>query len=177
MKIQKMEKVTHNYPFREYPMKVIRYREFASERNDIKIELISKREELILHLFKIFYHGQNNSGLLSHWCGDLYDLLYWLPTLKGSHRLPDFDLIYDTLWGDREEGFLIFSDRMIKKLNLMSKKRPRDGFGLIKGERRGCKEFCRKYFIWLSEQISEKGRVSEEEVRKKIKALLKEYNN
>lgn len=59
----------------------------------------------------------------------------------------------------------------------MSKKRPKDGFGLIKKERRGCRGVCRKYFIWLSEQLSEKGRVTEEGVRKKIKALLKEYNN
>ena len=157
-------------------MKVIRYKEFASERNDIKLELISKREQLILHLFKIFYHGGENPERLNHWCGDLYDLLYWLPTLKSSHRFPDFDLVYDTLWGDREEGFFIFSSEIIKKLNIKSKKRPKDGFGLIKKERRGCREFCRKYFIWVSEQLSEKGRITEEDVKEEIKILLRQYN-
>ena len=149
-------------------------RELALERKKIEFRLLSISDQLILHLFKIFYHG-NTQEKIDHWSGDLYDLLYSIPTLSGSHKFPKEDLIYHNLWGYTEDRFATLTRGMITKLNRISKGE-KEGFGIIKDltPNSKCEEFCREYFLWISEQLSKYGEISEEEIREEISSLLKE---
>lgn len=154
---------------------MIDLKEFADGIAEIKLDLISKRDQLILHLFKIFYHG-NTSEKATHWAGDLYDHLYWVPLRKDNNKFPDYETIYNTLWGANEDRFSAISKGKINKLNSLSKKRGKWGFGLISKEKDGCKEFCRFYFKWLSRQLSEYGEVEQDDVKEEIDKLCREFN-
>lgn len=154
---------------------MIDLKEFADGIAEIKLDLIAKREQLILHLFKIFYHG-NTPEKARHWAGDLYDHLYWVSLRKDNHRFPDYKTIYDTLWGANEDRFSAISKGKIKRLNTLSNQRGKRGFGLITKEKDGCKEFCRSYFKWLSKQLSENGEVEEDDIKDEIDRLCKEFN-
>lgn len=154
---------------------MIDLKEFADGIAEIKLDLIAKREQLILHLFKIFYHGKTPEKA-RHWAGDLYDHLYWVPLRKDNNKFPDYETIYDTLWGANEDRFSVISKGKIKKLNDLSKKRVKWGFGLITKEKDGCKEFCRAYFKWISGQLSKEGEVEQDDVEEEIDRLCKEFN-
>lgn len=149
-----------------------RFRELALEKKKIEIRLLNISDQLILHLFKIFYHG-NTQGRIEHWSGDLYDLLYSVPVVSGSHKFPKKDSIYQNLWGYTKDRFPTLTRGMITKLNRMSKGE-KEGFEIIKDMTPNpeCKNFCEGYFQWISEQLSRNGEVSEEEIRDKILSLL-----
>lgn len=152
---------------------MILLKELAIEKRRLEDRLMDKSDQLILHLFKIFYHG-TTSDRIDHWSGDLYDILYWIPSLKGKKRFLDRKTIYYNLWGYVEDRFSVLSRGKISQLNRMSKGE-KEGFGRITdtfpNER--CKRFCSAYFDWLSSQLSLYGEVSEEEVRNEIRRLLK----
>lgn len=151
---------------------MISLREFAINKKRLENRLMDKSEQLTLHLFKIFYHG-STQGRIDHWSGDLYDILNFIPSLKGSHIFPSKKDIYYNLWGYIEDRFSALSDSRITTLNRMAKG-GKEGFGVIKDKTPNydCKKFCEGYFDWLSERLSMEGEVSEEEIREAVKRCL-----
>lgn len=156
-------------------MKFIRYfREQALEKKNIEFQLVSKSEQLALHLFKIFYHGTNPERI-EHWSGDLFDLLYSVPKQKSTKKFPKEDLIYPSLWGYQEDNFTSLTHGLVAKLNKMARQ-GKEGFGIIEDNSPNplCFEFCKSYFSWISKELSHKGEVTEDEIRDTVSRILKE---
>ena len=153
---------------------MIRLRELSIRRGRLEDRLMNKSEQLILHLFKIFYHGKDE-GKREHWSGDLYDILYWIPSLERSHKFLRKEDIYYNLWGYAEDRFSAVSTGTINRLNRISKSEKEGGFGIIKDKTSNpdCAEFCKGYFLWLSDKLSKEGEVTEDDIRKEIELLYK----
>ena len=135
---------------------------------------MNKSEQLILHLFKIFYHGKDE-GKREHWSGDLYDILYWIPSLERSHKFLRKEDIYYNLWGYAGDRFSAVSTGTINRLNRISKSEKEGGFGIIRDKtpNSDCAEFCKGYFLWLSDKLSKDGEVSENDIKEEIELLYK----
>ena len=135
---------------------------------------MNKSEQLILHLFKIFYHGKDE-GKREHWSGDLYDTLYWIPSLERSHKFLRKEDIYYNLWGYADDRFSAVSTGTINRLNRISKSEKEGGFGIIKDKTPNpdCAEFCKGYFLWLLDKLSKDGEVSENDIKEEIELLYK----
>lgn len=153
---------------------MLRLRELSIRRGRLEDRLMNKSEQLILHLFKIFYHGKDE-GKREHWSGDLYDILYWIPSLERSHKFLRKGDIYYNLWGYADDRFSAVSTGTINRLNRISKSEKEGGFGIIKDKTPNpdCAEFCKGYFLWLSDKLSKDGEVSENDIKEEIELLYK----
>ena len=148
---------------------MILLREFAIERPALKASLMSDFKQIFPHLLLVFYHPTAQEA--NHWKGEIYNFLSDVPLLKSTKRLPKKDLIFDGLWTSVEERIPSRHRNFIRDIN---EGEYGENLGSIVYDSRA-EEFCRKYIIWLSEQLSILGELSRNSVIKEIDELLKDY--
>ena len=140
--------------------------EFADAKDNIKNKLKDKSDELVYHLVKIFIFP--NCGITSHWCKEVYGFIHSVPKMKNKNKFPKKEFIFDNtfgVWGDTVEYCIITAIKDYHNLVPMFNKE--NGLGV-------CEAAVRKYFNWLSEELSNIGRVASSDVYKKIDSLIEE---
>lgn len=139
---------------------------FADAKDNIKNKLKDKSDELVYHLVKIFIFP--NCGITSHWCQEVYGFIHSVPKMKNKNKFPKKEFIFDNtfgVWGDTVESCIITAIKDHPNLVPMFNKE--NGLGV-------CEAAVRKYFNWLSEELSNIGRVASSDVYKKIDSLIEE---
>lgn len=139
---------------------------FADAKDNIKNKLKDKSDELVYHLVKIFIFP--NCGITSHWCKEVYGSIHSVPKMKNKNKFPNKEFIFDNtfgVWGDTVESCIITAIKDYPNLFPMFNKE--NGLGV-------CEAAVRKYFNWLSEELSNIGRVASSDVYKKIDSLIEE---
>jgi hypothetical protein len=83
---------------------------------------------------------------------------------------PSEDFLYKTLWTDIEDFFRLFHADFIKTCycSWFFDRNPEN--------LNNASKFCDDYFKWLSKNLSEKGKVSFEEVQQELERLLNPFN-
>jgi 3',5'-cyclic AMP phosphodiesterase CpdA len=133
---------------------------FPYTQEKIVEELMKYNNTRLQYLLKLYYQQNSNQGIYF-----IYKSAY--KNGNNTHRLSE-SLLYKTLWTDVRDFFTVFHadfistcycywffDRNTENINTASK-------------------FCDDYFKWLSKNLAEKGEVSFEEVREKLRSMLKQ---
>lgn len=139
---------------------------FADAKDNIKNKLKDKSDELVYHLVKIFIF--HNCGITSHWCQEVYGFIHSVPKMKNKNKFPKKEFIFDNtfgVWGDTVGSCIIIAIKDYPDLFPLFNQE--NGLSI-------CENAVRKYFEWLSEELSNIGRVASSDVYKKIDALIEE---
>lgn len=139
---------------------------FADAKDNIKNKLKDKSDELVYHLVKIFIFP--NCGIKPHWCQEVYGFIHSVPKTKNKNKFPDKQFIFKNtfeVWGDTIESCIITAIK--DHPNLIPLFNQENGLDI-------CENAVRKYFDWLSEELSKIGRVASSDVYKKIDELIEE---
>lgn len=139
---------------------------FADAKDSIRNKLKDKSDELVYHLVKIFIFP--NCGITSHWCQEVYGFIHSVPKMKNKNKFPKKGFIFDStfgVWGDTIESCIVTATKDYP--NLVPLFNQENGLDI-------CEQSVRKYFDWLSEELSKIGRVASLDVYKKIDELIEE---
>lgn len=139
---------------------------FADAKDSIKNKLKDKSDEAVYHLVKIFIFP--NCGITSHWCQEVYGFIHSLPKMKNKNKFPKKEFIFDNtfgVWGDTIESCIITAIKDYPNIVPLFTK---ESGSYV------CEAAVRKYFDWLSEELSKIGRVASSDVYKKIDELIEE---
>lgn len=142
---------------------------FAENQKDIERNLTAHTDEILEHLLKCFIMPQHTAT--QHWKQEIASQIYKVDRLKSGKKFPSAKQIYN--WTYHKKQDLITDPRwfsasvydICEQYGVELEISP-DAFML---------EFdaiCVKYFKWLSEELSDVGRVSRVEVYQKLDELL-----
>jgi hypothetical protein len=157
------------------------FREFSKNRVRLGNRLWDQGEIIISHIIKSYIYYDYES--VDHWFSEIVTALRRVPTLKGSHKYPKKEFIYNNMWGDNlaEEGDYEATKKMIETEweDILFEYCENGDF-----ERREYDEmditniftFCEEYFEWLSTKLSKEGDIPRREVYNKLKDLLEEFH-
>lgn len=146
---------------------ISRIDEMATSWKDIKVTLMSeKTREVILHLLKIYYWGDITTSK-SHWMKEVHTFLNSIHLLKSTKKYPETSKIFTAIWDAWGDTW----DAIEKTLNTEEKykKLPR-----IKVDEVAI-QYCKDYLMWVCNELSFSGTVSNSEVSGKLVELYKKY--
>ena len=128
-------------------------------RKQIASNLSNRSGDLLRHI--ILYLCSNDAGLKNHWANEIYSFIHDVPKLKGTNRYPSTSFIFDNtyeIWYDSMEPGVqkLFQQEHMK----YDVQRIKTAIAVAK-----------EYFLWLSEQLSSSGSVTNQEVRQKLESL------
>lgn len=121
-------------------------------RKDLTHGLYQVSGDLLEHL--ALYYISNSDEKCHHWASEIYAFLHSIPTLKGSNKFPNADMIYNNT-------FKIWQDSLASKLPSICKEH---GVSFNPDIIDNLMEFVDRYFVWLCNQLSTIGRVSTSQV-------------
>lgn len=109
----------------------------------------------------ILYLCSSDVGLKNHWANEIYSFIHDVPKLKGTNRYPSASFIFDNtyeIWYDSMEPGVqkLFQQEHME----YDAQRVKIAIAIAK-----------EYFLWLSEQLSNNGSVTNQEVRQKLESL------
>ena len=139
---------------------------FADAKDSIRNKLKDKSDEVVYHLVKIFIFP--NCGITSHWCQEVYGFIHSVPKMKNKNKFPKKEFIFENtfgVWGDTIESCIITAIKDYPNIVPLFAK---ESGSYV------CEAAVRKYFDWLSEELSKIGRVASSDVYKKIDELIEE---
>lgn len=129
---------------------------------DLIHRLYQVSSDLLEHL--ALYYISDSDEAYHHWASEIYAFLHSVPTLKGSNKLPNADMIYDST-------FRIWQDSLAIKLPSICKEH---GVSFNPNVIDNLMKFADRYFIWLCNQLSTIGRVSASQVYDILKDIKSE---
>jgi hypothetical protein len=143
-----------------------RMREMAYPETVIIQKLLQYDDARLEHLLKLYYYKNLNSGQYIHsWISTVYKSTIRTYKNNKTNKLPTQDFLYKNLWINAEDCYKEHHDGFLD--SLIS-----EGYPKIQSDIKGSAEFCALYFQWLSQELSEKGKVSFDEVKNKLQSLL-----
>ena len=146
-------------------------RELATKRKNIEKKLFNSIEKIQEHLLKIFVDRDRDS--VEHWCNELFGFLNWIPKLKWSNKRPSPKYIYDNICGDYIDEVDVWFPNMLQTLQVSNK------ISNINVKWYDIKDaftkFYKEYCKWISNELSNSGSVSLEDIKDKIQELLEKY--
>ena len=137
--------------------------EMAKSKQEIERYFENKLDELLLHLFLIYFVRDDS---LKHHIDEVFSLLNKTYKLKSSNKFPNYHLIHRNLWDDWQDNI---KAQMNTVLGLAEIK-----YGSIFDINKfdSYLNFAKEYIDWLSLELSKKGFVSLKEVRDTLYELL-----
>ena len=144
-------------------------RGFAEARREIERNLTAHTDEILELLLKCFIMPQHTAT--QHWKQEIASQIYMVDRLKAGKKFPSAKQIYRWTYGKQQDlitdprWFSAFVYDICNQYGVELEISP-DVF---------MPEFdaiCVKYFKWLSEELSDVGRVSRAEVYQKLDELL-----
>lgn len=132
---------------------------FAESRKRIIDSLDNQVPVVLEHLAKCAYYP--NSDSFAHWCTEVRAALWYVPAMKGSNRYPGKELIYRSCVSNHQQMIQALTDGTYEDHG------PTD----INPDK--VKDIIYKYFQWLSDMLSTRGRVTMKEVQGKMEELCK----
>lgn len=144
-------------------------RGFAEAQKEIERDLTSHTIVVIEHLMKIYLMPDHESAY--HWKKEIASQIYIVDKLKNNKKFPTAKQIYSWTYGKKQDlitdrkWFQIFVEDICEEYN-------RD---LIESPMNFMNEFddiCVSYFQWLSNELSQTGRVSKSAIISKIDQLI-----
>lgn len=139
---------------------------FADAKDNITNKLKDKSDDLVYRIVKIFVFP--NCGIKPHWYQEVYGFIHSVPKMKKKNKFPDKEFIFKNtfgVWGDTIESCIITAIKDYP--NIVPLFNQDTGLNV-------CENAVRKYFEWLSEELSKIGRVASSDVYKKIDELIEE---
>ena len=125
-------------------------------------------DRIIDFLLRIYYWSDLVEGSKDYWSEQIYLIYHDIPKQKARKSFPLKEKIFKEIWES-------FEDELIGE-DLCYRIKRSEGYNELPDviiDSNGY-NFAKEYLRWLSEQLSIKGFVSEEEVKEEIDNLLKE---
>lgn len=144
-------------------------RGFADTRKELERELSFHTEEIIEHIIKLTLMPNNSAR--NHWQGEIAGQLKSITRLKNSKKFPTAKQIYNWTYGKRQDlvtdrGWMGVAVRDVENQYKTT---------ISKSIDEVCNDVdsvCIDYFKWLSDQLSNVGRVSSDVIYEKLDELL-----
>jgi hypothetical protein len=111
------------------------------------------------YLLKLYYHQNSEQGIYF-----IYKSA--CKAYKIDNSRPGENFFYQTLWTNIQNFFITFHADFVSTLYCYW------FFDRNSENISGASNFCGNYFKWLSKNLAEKGEVSFEEVREKLRSIL-----
>ena len=143
--------------------------EFADSKKEIERVLSSSTNNIIKHLFKLYC--MPDSVNRKHWITEVANFLDSVKKLSGKNKFPNSNQIYEWTYDKWED--LITDVRCISGMietiefeyNIVIDK----DYNFISNE---FNDICKNYFMWISNELSQKGIIGHRTIYYKINELL-----
>jgi hypothetical protein len=132
------------------------YYSYSYSMETVKEKMMEYNNTRLQYLLTLYYFRHNTQGHMYF----VYKSAY--RACKGYQTF-----LYRFLWTDIKDFFWIFH------LDFVATFKPKRWFTRNYENFEGASKFCDSYFKWLSQKLSEKGKVSFEEVQGELEKLLK----
>jgi hypothetical protein len=130
----------------------------SGKRSDIACSIESMTCEVIMHLMKIYLYP--NSRDVNKWKGEVYNFFYSIPKFKHNNKFPSADFIFNNTYDKNTDCLQIWWEDV------------QEEYGEV--EDADFVDFCliaKEYYRWLSDILSERGRVTRPKVYDKLREL------
>lgn len=143
----------------------------ATAWSELRIHLDGASYVVVEHLMKIFYF-RNYEYYIRGWIVTCYKYFTKVPICKANNRPPKKEVMYECLFGNKEDAFEGWHNATVKNFNYEMEHLPK-----IK---RICSDevynFCQDYMVWVSYMLCEKQEeVTEVSAYLAIQDLLEKY--
>lgn len=135
----------------------------AAENKMIRDRLESNTPQIIEHIIKLCLYPKNEST--NHWNREIWAAIHFVQKQKRTNKFPSSKFIYEATWGT--DGDML--DQFLQ-LVLSEYGDPKSALQV------NIEHTCIEYFKWLSNNLSENGLVTNQQVTDKLDELLKGGN-
>ena len=135
------------------------YNNISYSQEKLAEKLMKYNNTRLQYLLKLYYHQNSEQGIYF-----IYKSA--CKAYKIENFRPGEIFFYETLWTDIQNFFITFHADFVSTLYCYW------FFDRNSENINGASNFCDNYFKWLSKGLAEKGEVSFEEVREKLRSML-----
>ncbi len=137
--------------------------------NELQRKLDDSMDNLIIHLLLCLIL-QNSTNNLSHWEGEVYSSLYRVPKLKGKNKYPTEKVLYSMTLDRFGDVLSIWVITYIDQIN------NKENVNITNYDGSLLTNYIIDYYKWLISILAKEYFVTYDEVSKKIKELIDDYN-
>lgn len=137
----------------------------AKKKSKIGSDLDNHTLPCMEALAQLYLFGNRNSDFKHHWASEVWNHFRAIDRLKKTNKFPSADFIYEHTWKLNENRVQIALDKaVLHERNLTVDKDKYEDLDLAT-------EIMQNYFGWMSESLSENGRLNFSEVKAELAFL------